>query len=112
VRHLSSQLAFVSFSGRNETMGQDMLPRGEVMQEDGSYVHLQAGAYIVHTDDAIRVHLTDDRRRLNGCCGLDGCDGPNLRCDCCNAYVATRFTDCWRPHCVLFDPTATRADRS
>ena len=28
------------------------------------------------------VGRTDDRSRLNGCCGLDGCDGPNRICSC------------------------------
>ncbi|MDH7974425.1 hypothetical protein QH494_19725 [Sphingomonas sp. AR_OL41] len=32
--------------------------------------------------------------RLNGCCGLDGCDGPNQLC-VCGAEIGTRLSDCW-----------------
>ena len=38
------------------------------------------------------MELTSDPRRLNGCCGLDGCDSPNLRCEVCSSYVATKRT--------------------
>jgi hypothetical protein len=53
----------------------------------------------------VNVRLTTDPHRLNGCCGLDGCDGPNLQCENCGTYVATKMTDCWQLHCIVFDPT-------
>lgn len=107
---LSAELELVALSERNQTRGEDFLRRGTIMQEDGSYFQERQGVYIVHTDDVLHVHLTDDSKRLNGCCGLDGCDGPNLQCDVCRAFVATKMTDCWMPHCVVFDVTATMGD--
>jgi hypothetical protein len=42
------------------------------------------------------IGLTKMVQRLNGCCGLDGCDGPNRVCDC-GADVGTQCDDCWMP---------------
>jgi hypothetical protein len=98
----------VSFSDRNEAMGEDFLQSGTIMQEDGSYFQGHAGEYIVHPDDILHVHLTSDVTRVNGCCGLDGCDGPNLQC-VCGTYVATKRTDCWHSHCVVFEAKTTQA---
>ncbi len=105
---LSSDLQPVSLSERNETMGEEFLHRGTVMQEDGSYFQGRTGEYIVHSEDVVHVQLTSDSKRLAGCCGLDGCDGPNLQCEICETYVATKITDCWRPHCVVFESATTR----
>jgi hypothetical protein len=79
------------------------------MREDGSYFRGSSGEYIVHPDDILHVRLALNGKHLNGCCGLDGCDGPSLLCDVCGAYVATKMTDCWQPHCVVFDKTTTQA---
>src|SRR6266571_1330633 len=44
-------------------------------------------------------HHSDYHRR-NGCCGLDGMDGPNLVCP--NAHeVGTEKSDCWMPHAAV-----------
>ncbi|MBT2118892.1 hypothetical protein KK141_11295 [Dyella sp. LX-66] len=53
------------------------------------------------------VHDTYDARRLNGCCGLDGCDGPNQVCRC-GADVGTLRTDCWTPRVFIPDPKGTK----
>ncbi len=106
---LSPELSLASIRERNEGDGEDFLRRGSVMQEDGSYFLGRQDAYIVHVDDAIGVHLTNDGKRIAGCCGLDGMDGPNLQCDKCGVYVATKMDDCWMPHCVVFDPATTDA---
>ncbi|WP_158823202.1 hypothetical protein [Granulicella sp. S156] len=106
---LSNELKLVSLSQRNENVGEDLLLRGTLMQDDGAWFHKRSGEYIANTEDVIQTHLTDDYKRLSGCCGLDGCDGPNLQCNGCGAYVATKMTDCWRSHCVFFDKVATEA---
>jgi RNA polymerase subunit RPABC4/transcription elongation factor Spt4 len=106
---LTTDLQLVPFIERNETMGEAFLCPGTVMQEDGSYFHGKAGNFIAHIDDTLRLKLTTDSSRLNGCCGLDGCDGPNLQCEVCDTYVATKMTDCWMPHCIVFDPNTTQA---
>ncbi len=51
---------------------------------------------------------TLDYRRLNGCCGLDGLDGPNQVCTSCGSYVGTKITDCWTPK--LFEPLANATE--
>ena len=107
---LSPELQAVSLSERNEAMGEDLLRPGTVMQENGSYFQGRAGSYLVHPDDLLHVRLTTNPRRLSGCCGLDGCDGPNLHCETCDAYVATKMTDCWMAHCVAFETTVIRVD--
>lgn len=43
------------------------------------------------------VTLTNIPSRLNGCCGLDGCDGPNRICGC-GTEVGTESSDCWTWH--------------
>ena len=53
------------------------------------------GAIILNPDDIQGVRRHSDRRRLNGCCDLDGLDGPNLVCATCGAEVATLQNDCW-----------------
>jgi hypothetical protein len=106
---LSPELSVANIEQRNETAGEDFLRRGTVMQEDRSHFHERGNAYIAHIDDVTRVHLTNDGKRLAGCCGLDGMDGPNLQCDKCGAYVATKKDDCWMPHRVVFDPATTEA---
>ncbi|WP_120501224.1 hypothetical protein [Roseovarius sp. EL26] len=52
------------------------------------------------------VTLTMDLARLNGCCGLDGCDGPNRVCSC-GAEVGTEMSDCWTSHLFIPDPGQT-----
>ncbi|MEV6319283.1 hypothetical protein [Streptomyces sp. NPDC051776] len=59
--------------------------------------------------DVHGAQLTSLRGRKNGCCGLDGCDGPNLVCRCCMAEVATERSDCWTPREVVLVPAAVEA---
>ncbi|GAA1416951.1 hypothetical protein ACFQZ4_49875 [Catellatospora coxensis] len=62
---------------------------------------------LVHPDDVRGLRLHPDPRRLNGCCRLDGCDGPNLVCAGCGAEIATEQSDCWVSwHDIRLDPTA------
>jgi len=106
---LSSELRTIHISERNKRMGVDLLPTGTVMQEDGSYFQARAGVFVGNAEDLFEVKLTDDSRRLAGCCGLDGCDGPNLQCERCGTYVATKRTDCWMAHCAVLEPDTTKA---
>jgi hypothetical protein len=106
---LSNDVQITPISQRNEKDGEYFLDRGNVMQENGSYFYGIDGAYIAHPDDVLAVLLTSDSRRLNGCCGLDGVDGANLQCESCGTYVSTKKTDCWMPHCVVFDTATTVA---
>src|ERR1700722_7123808 len=105
---LTPELELVAPSDRKHEMGEQMLKQGWITQEAGSYFHDQPGVYIAHQEDVITMYITSEPKRLAGCCGLDGCDGPNLVCENCNTYVATKMTDCWMPHCIVFDRNTTR----
>lgn len=65
------------------------------------------GTILVHPGDVRELRLHPDRRRLNGCCRLDGCDGPNLVCAGCGAEIATEQSDCWVSwHDIRLEPAA------
>lgn len=53
-----------------------------------------------------QVHRTKNRKRLGGCCGLGGIDGPNQLC-ACGAEIGTLKTDCWTPLVFVPAPDAT-----
>jgi hypothetical protein len=56
---------------------------------------------LVHQGDLRDVVRSSVSGRLNGCCGLDGCDGPNLVCRFCMAEIAVERSDCWTPQEVV-----------
>jgi hypothetical protein len=100
----------VPFDPRIDAVEEDFLNRGELMQAEKSfYFETDAGSFIANIADTHHMKLTSDSIRLQGCCGLDGANGPNLQCEVCDTYVATRRSDCWTPHYVLFDPNTTMA---
>ncbi len=52
------------------------------------------------------VGYTKISSRLNGCCGLDGCNGPNRIC-ACGAEVGTEMSDCWTSFLFIPNPEET-----
>ncbi|MFD8417726.1 hypothetical protein ACFV2Q_39415, partial [Streptomyces sp. NPDC059650] len=54
--------------------------------------------------------LHSDARRLSGCCGLAGQDGPNLVCSGCGLEVATKESDCWTDNLVALATAAVSED--
>ncbi|WP_412538716.1 hypothetical protein R8Z50_23030 [Longispora sp. K20-0274] len=65
------------------------------------------GTILVHPSDVRGLRLHPDRRRRNGCCRLDGCDGPNLVCAGCGSEIATEQSDCWVSwHDIRLEPAA------
>jgi hypothetical protein len=58
-------------------------------------------------DVASAVKNVADRARLAGCCGPDGCRGPNKRCRRCGAVVDTLMADCWTEQVFIPDPSTT-----
>lgn len=44
---------------------------------------------------------------INGCCGPDGCDGPNRQCQC-GAMIGTETRDCWTAFMFLPDVRQTK----
>jgi hypothetical protein len=69
-------------------------------------------AAVVNLNDLVGTKHPPDVQRLNGCCGLDGLDGPNLICP--NGHeVGTEKSDCWMPHAaVLLDKLIRVNERS
>lgn len=43
-----------------------------------------------------------------GCCGMDGCDGPNRACGSCKTLVGTESSDCWTPSLFVVHAETTR----
>ncbi|MCF8880270.1 hypothetical protein L5876_10625 [Hyphobacterium sp. SN044] len=61
----------------------------------------------IHPNDlADDVRLTEKQQYRNGCCGLDGCDGPNQLCQC-GAEIGTLMTDCWTLYGFVPEPGET-----
>lgn len=106
---LSEELRLANSNECNAEDGKAYVARGTTIQNNDSFFHQNVGGYITNVEDVLHTHLTKDVRRRAGCCGLDGMDGSNLLCDQCGAEIAIKKTDCWMPHCVLFEPNATRA---
>ena len=55
---------------------------------------------LINLDDVVGTQYHPDVRRHSGCCGRDGCDGPNLNCTR-GHEVGTERSDCWMPHAVV-----------
>ena len=95
---------------------QPLTPRGTVYKSYEPLLHTSAETedpldlvpqYWVNPDDLCEaVGLTKRRERLNGCCGLDGLDGPNQLC-ACGAEVGTLQTDCWTPRVFIPERATT-----
>jgi DNA-directed RNA polymerase subunit RPC12/RpoP len=61
----------------------------------------ELGGFVLHPDDLLNSEQHADPGRLNGCCRLDGLDGPNRVCAHCEAEVATEYSDCWSEQMVV-----------
>ena len=79
------------------------VPPRTVGTTDGESFGFPEGRFAVGLADVNGLEPVADLRRRNGCCGLDGCDGPNTMC-ACGAELATEKSDCWMPHAVVFEP--------
>ena len=69
---------------------------------DGVAVYPKVVTFVLNLDDTVGLSNTPNYGRLNGCCGLDGCDGKNQVC-VCGEHVGTRYTDCWQPRMFTAD---------
>lgn len=89
-----------------EEDGKDLIPEGATIQDD----YYSNGQWIINAEDALSMEVIDNRGRLNGCCDLDGCDGPNLVCGTCKAEVATAKYDCWMPRYIIMSNKGVDAE--
>ncbi|AHN22380.1 hypothetical protein FCT18_08040 [Lysinibacillus sphaericus] len=87
----------------NKNDGQDYIPRGFYLIQQETAYDIVKGSIIINIKDLINSKRHSNRSRLNGCCGLDGCDGMNRVC-LHNHEIATEYSDCWRIHQVIFNP--------
>ncbi|MYV51841.1 hypothetical protein [Streptomyces sp. SID3212] len=71
--------------------------------------NFDASLLILHPDDVPGMAPHPDSRRLSGCCGVAGQDGPNLVCGGCDVEVATKESDCWTNNLVALIVAATDA---
>jgi hypothetical protein len=100
--------------------GRDLVDQGEVFKsyepiqrsygEQPAPLEFTPQFWVNRADLTEAVRLTKKRGRLNGCCGLDGVDGPNQLCSC-GAEIGTLKTDCWTAHVFIPEPTGTRWER-
>ena len=58
-------------------------------------------------DFELAIVQTADVRRRAGCCGMSGCDDPNMLCRACKAEVGTMQSDCWTPLIFVPEPDYT-----
>jgi len=61
---------------------------------------------VVNPDDLLSYAIFAIPGHSGGCCGLDGCDGPNQACAHCGRTLGTARTDCWTEKEVRFWPDA------
>jgi hypothetical protein len=83
--------------------GSDYVVEGSAFKEDGKFWPRHKDCWCLNKRDVINLTKTSSLHRLNGCCDLDGCDGPNMVCETCRLEVATAKLDCWMPHAMVFD---------
>jgi hypothetical protein len=86
----------------NPVDGVSLIPCGFYMISDGEIYTNTEGAILLNADDLVNVVDHADGSRLNGCCGLDGTDGPNKTC-IHGHEVAIEMSDCWIPWVVIMN---------
>jgi hypothetical protein len=103
--------------GQTQTVKQPVcpVPPGRALMVSSEVLSvLRADHGLDLTEGGIWLHLSDllaevgyaARRRIAGCCGLDGMDGPNRACPC-GAEVGTERSDCWTWHYFAAEPATT-----
>lgn len=78
------------------------MPRGSYADSE------ELGGLVLNPDDVVGTRLHPDPGRRNGCCRLDGLNGPNLVCATCGAETATQQSDCWTQQQIVILPDAVR----
>lgn len=88
----------------------DHIPVGFYSYVDGDFRTQFDGEIVVNLKDSVNTKHTDDLRRLNGCCGLDGDDGMNTLC--MNGHeVGTECSDCWMPCGLVLHKNCVKMSR-
>lgn len=87
--------------------GKPAIPEGFFALSDDDYWTGSAGCPLVNLADLVGTQHHPDSRRNSGCCGRDGCDGPNLVCGR-GHEVGTEKSDCWMAHAAVLLSSVTR----
>ena len=96
------QAQILLFQKKGDVEGEPLLPSGLIFSTDIVLEHgddfwgAEKSHFIVNVNDLINT-ITGGIR--NGCCGVDGGDGPNLFCKN-NHPIATEVSDCYQPEFV------------
>ncbi len=86
--------------------GQDVVEPGQIWIADDSYATRLTDCYVTNISDVTATKYHPDHRRLNGCCGYNDSEGPNLVCQC-GVEVGSEMSDCWVPRMSCFSPLVT-----
>jgi len=88
---------------------ENLIPRGRYwIAHDFLPEHVNTHV-VIHLEDLLDLSPHPEPRRHSGCCGEDGCDGPNRICVCGEA-VATVVSDCWTGYYAHFEPNLVTLD--
>ncbi|MEO7990215.1 MAG: hypothetical protein ABI663_11780 [Chryseolinea sp.] len=100
---LTNSLVEVQSVGQlSEIDGEDFIPMGQFLISNGDYYTGTKNKIIINIKDLKNSKNHTDLTRLNGCCGLDGTDGPNKQC--LNGHeIGTEKSDCWMAHSIVLD---------
>ena len=84
--------------------GKPAVPAGRFVLSDDDHWTDSAGCPLLNLSDLTGVQYHPDLLRNSGCCGRDGCDGPNLLC-LAGHEVGTERSDCWMAHAAVLLPS-------
>lgn len=87
--------------------GATAIPAGFFAISADDYWTGSAGCPLINLADLVGTRHHPDPHRNNGCCGRDGCDGPNLLCTQ-GHEIGTERSDCWMAHAAVLLSTVTR----
>jgi hypothetical protein len=91
--------------------GEAAVPEGYFALAEGDYWTGSVGSPLVNLADLVGTRHHPDPRRLNGCCGLHGSNGPNLVCER-GHEIGTEKSDCWMAHAAVLLRNVTRRPAS
>ena len=83
--------------------GAPAVPEGFYAISDDDYWTGSSGLVLVNLADLTGTRHHPDSRRLSGCCGPMGEDGPNLVCER-GHEIGTENSDCWMAHAAVLLP--------
>ncbi len=87
--------------------GKAAVRQGFFALSDDDYWTGSFGSPLVNLADLVGTVHHPDTRRIQGCCGPSGCDGPNLVCGQ-GHEVGTERSDCWMAHGAVLLCQVTR----